>query len=103
MSGKFFESFPKISWNFSTFLKSKKNIIFYPKQSKITIFIKIRPNFSLNPQNIAIFPLETLLFQNFRRLRSRKFGVLCPKNPEFFGVGGHTWGGVLSPKKTISW
>ena len=43
--------------------------------------------FPLQTPKIANFSLKTLHFSNFWRLRRRKFGVLCPKNSEFFGEG----------------
>ena len=44
--------------------------------------IKTWPKFPLKLQNIAVF--LTLNFSRFRRLRRRKFGVLFPKNLEFY-------------------
>ena len=38
------------------------------------------------------FPLKPLIFQNFRRLRRRKFGVLCPKKPDFLELGSPALG-----------
>ena len=45
------------------------------------------PKFPLKLQKSANFHIRPLIFQNFRRLRRRKFGVLGPSRPDFFGVG----------------
>ena len=94
----FFRKISKISQQiseiFSTFTKSKKKLLFlYPNWSKITILIKIKPNFYLKLQKIANFPSKTSIFQNFRRLRCRKFGVLSHQKSRFFW----SWGPPLGP------
>ena len=58
----------------------------------MTILIKIRSNFPIKLQKTANFSLKPLIFPNFRRLRRRKFGVLCPKKADFFVVRVPPWG-----------
>ena len=95
---KFLRISQKFSEKFSTFSKSNKTIVFVPKlvqnhyidQNLAKFFLKTPKNNQFSP--------KTSIFQNFRRLRRQKFGVLCPKNPEFFGVGV-TPGAEFSPPK----
>ena len=84
------------SENFPTFPKSKKISLLYPKKFKITISIKIWPKFSAKLKNSQII-LNTFIYQNFWRLRRRKFGNLCSLKPRIFW----SWGplGQESPPK----
>ena len=94
----FFEKFPKISRKFpeifSTFSKSKKTIIFVTKLVRNDYIDQNLVKFSHKTPKNDHFPLKPLIFQNFRRLRRRKFGVLCPKKADFFVVRVPPWAGV---------
>ena len=90
MSGHVFRKIPQNSKKFpeicSAFSKSKKTIIFVTKLIQNDYIDQNLVKFSHKLQIMANFPLKSSIFQNFRRLRRRKFGVLCPKEAYVFGV-----------------
>ena len=56
--------------------------------------------FSIKTPKSAIFPLKPFIFQNFRRLRRRKCGVLGPFGTQFLWTWGPPLKAKVPPKKT---
>ena len=99
----FFEKISKISEKFpeilSTFSKSIKTFIFVPKLVQNHYIDQNLAKFSHKTPKTANFSLKSLIFQNFRRLRRRKFGVLSPQKSRIFWRRGPPLGPGSPPKK----
>ena len=82
-----YPNFPKHLLKFCKLYQNlKKTIIFVTKLVQNYYTDQNSANFSLKTLKLP-FSLKSFIFQNFRRLRPRKFGVLYPKITDFIGVG----------------
>ena len=99
LSSKNYKNFPENCVKFFNLFQNEKWLFLYPNKSRITIWMKIFPNFPIKLQETANFSKETFIFKIFCAFGVENSEIYVPKILTFWSWGP-LWGRGLPPKIT---